>query len=97
MCPSESKVVLNYDNVPGLENRYPGAVIQPYNPGNSHAKYYMADTVFMYAKKGMSNEQMIQMARNAAPLAEKVVIDGVRDGLSHDIPHNNAPFMCAYA
>lgn len=84
MCPSESKVILNYDNIPGLENRYKGAVIQPYNPGQSHAKYFMADTVHMTSRREMTKDQMYALAKDAAPLAEKVVIDGMPDNLSHD-------------
>lgn len=84
MCPSDSKVILNYDNVPDLESRYQDAVIQPYEPGRSHAKYYMADTVHMTWKRGLSKEQMTRMAKEAAPLASRVVIDGMPDNLSHD-------------
>lgn len=83
MCPAESKVILNYDNIPGLENRYKGAVIQPYNPGRSHAKYFMADTVHMTSRRGMTKDQMYALAKEAAPLAEKVVIEGVPDNYSH--------------
>ena len=86
MCPSESKVILNYDNIPSLENRYKGAVIQPYNPGRSHAKYFMADTVHMTARFGMTRKEMIAMAKRAAPLAEKIIIDGLPDNPSHDMP-----------
>jgi hypothetical protein len=87
MCPSESRVILNYDNIPGLESRYRNAVIQPYNPGRSHAKYYMADTVHMAWRRDMSCTDMERMAKDAAPLAERVVIDGMPDGQSHDIPY----------
>ena len=84
MCPSESKVILNYDNIPGLENRYRNAVIQPYQPGRSKARYYMADTVFMRRHYGMSREQMAKLAKEAAPLATKLIIEGVADNPSHD-------------
>jgi len=78
------KVILNYDNVQGLESRYENAIIQPYEPGRSHAKYFMADTVHMNRRKGMTREQMFQMAKSAAPLAERVVIDGLPNDPSHD-------------
>lgn len=84
MCPSESKVILNYDNVPGLENRYRNAVIQPYDPGQSHVKYYMADTVHMTWRRDMSRTDMERLAKQAAPLADRVVIDGMPDNPSHD-------------
>lgn len=84
MCPSESKVILNYDNIPGLENRYKDAVIQPYQPGRSRPKYYMADTVHMVRRCGMTKEQMEAMALKAAPLARRLVIDGMPDNVSHD-------------
>lgn len=84
MCPSESRVVLNYDNISNLENRYKGAVIQPYTPGRSHAKYFMADTVHMNRRHNMTREQMCALAKDAAPLADRVVIDGMPDDLSHD-------------
>lgn len=87
MCPNESKVILNYDNIPDLESRYQDAVIQPYEPGPSHAKYYMADTVHMAWRHGMSRDQMTRLAKEAAPLAERVVIDGMPDGQSRDIPY----------
>ena len=78
------KVILDYDNIGGLENVYRNAVIQPYEPGPSHAKYYMADTVHMTRRKGMTREQMFKMAKDAAPLAERVVIDGLPEDHSHD-------------
>ena len=84
MCPADSKVILNYDNIPGLENRYKGAVIQPYDPGRSKAKYFMADTVHMTSRRGMTKDQMYALAKEAAPLADQVVIDGMPDNLSHD-------------
>ena len=84
MCPSESRVILNYDNIPGLENRYRNAVIQPYYPGRSHARYYMADTVHMVKREGMTRNQMYMLAKDAAPLARRLVIDGIPDNISHD-------------
>lgn len=78
------KVILNYDNVQGLEMRYENAIIQPYEPGRSHAKYFMADTVHMNRRKGMTREQMFKLAKNAAPLAERVVIDGLPNDHSRD-------------
>lgn len=84
MCPSESKVILNYDNVSGLENRYPDAIIQPYQPGRSKAKYYMADTVVIQKRKFMTKEQMCALAKDAAPLATHIIIDGMPDDRSHD-------------
>lgn len=101
MCPnatSESKVILNYDNVSGLEHRYPDAIIQPYQPGRSKAKYYMADTVHMTSRRGMTKDQMYALAKDAAPLATKLIIEGVADDPSHD---NKAgifqPRMYAYS
>ncbi len=84
MCPAESRVILNYDNIPDLENRYRNAVIQPYNPGQSRAKYYMADTVHMNRRLGMSREQMAALAKDAAPLATTLVIEGMPEDASHD-------------
>lgn len=84
MCPSESRVILNYDNIQGLENRYRNAVIQPYEPGHSHPKYYMVDTVHMVRRDGMTWEQMYRMAKAAAPLAQRLVVDGLPDNESHD-------------
>ena len=84
MCPSESHVVLNYDNIPDLENRYKGAIIQPYNPGRSKPKYYMADTVHMVKREGMTKEQMYALAKEAAPLAVLFVVDGLPDNPSND-------------
>lgn len=81
---SESKVILNYDNIKGLEIRFPDAIIQPYQPGRSKPKYYMADTVLMHRKRGMSREQMCGMAKEAAPLASKIIIEGMPDNFSHD-------------
>ena len=94
MCPADSKVILNYDNIPGLENRYKGAVIQPYKPGASRAKYFMADTVHMTRREGMSREQMTKLAKKAAPLADQVVIDGMPDNLSYN---NKAGIFPAHA
>ena len=84
MCPAESRVVLNYDNIPDLENRYHNAVIQPYNPGRSKPKYLMVDTVHMVKRNGMSREQMFALAKEAAPLAVRLVVDGMPDNASHD-------------
>lgn len=84
MCPSDAKVILNYDNIPDLENRYKNAVIQPYQPGRSHARYYMADTVHMAKRWNMTKEQMHALAKEAAPLADRVVIDGMPDNPSFD-------------
>ena len=84
MRTSESKVILNYDNVRNLENRYPDAVIRPYDPGPSKAKEYMADTVFMRRRYGMSREQMAKLAKDAAPLATRLIIEGCADNPSHD-------------
>ena len=82
------KVILNYDNL-NLDGRYPVAIIQPYKPGASHAKYFMADTVVMTYRKGMTKAQMERMAKDAAPLAERVVIDGMPAVQSHDIPYRH--------
>lgn len=84
MCPTDSKVILNYDNIQGLENRYKDAVIQPYDPGHSRPKYYMVDTVHMINRKGMTWEGMYALAKEAAPLAERLVVDGRPDDISHD-------------
>ena len=84
MCPAESKVILNYDNIPDLENRYKDAVIQPYDPGHSRPKYYMVDTVHMINRKGMTWEGMYALAKEAAPLVERLVVDGKPDDISHD-------------
>lgn len=84
MCPADSKVILNYDNVPDLENRYKGAVIQPYEPGASRAKYFMADTVHMTRRHGMSWEQMYTLAKQAAPLAVHLVVDGMPADISKE-------------
>ena len=81
---SESKVVLNLDGISNLEARYPSAIIQKYEGGRSRAKYYMADTVHMKRRKGMTKEGMFKIAKEAAPLAEKIVIEGVPDNYSHD-------------
>lgn len=96
MCPAESKVILNYDNVEGLDKRYENAIVQSYNPGGSHAKYYMADTVYMLHRKGVARESMCKMAKDAAPLATKLIIEGSEEGRSHDIPYRN-PRMYAFA
>ena len=68
------KVILNYDNV-DLDGRYPDAIIQPYNPGASRARYYMADTVHMKRRPDMKWEDMYEMAKKAAPLMEKLVVE----------------------
>jgi len=81
---SESKVVLNLDGISNLEARYPSAIIQKYEGGRSKAKYFMADTVHMIRRKGMTREAMVRIAKDAAPLAEKIVIDGLPDNPSHD-------------
>ena len=91
------KVILNYDNVRGLESRYENAIIQPYEPGGSHAKYFMADTVHMNRRKGMTREQMFKMAKDAAPLAERVVIDGLPEDHSHDTKMLHYNYANAYA
>lgn len=80
---SEAHVVLNYDNLPDLESRYPEAVIQPYVVWPSRDPYLMADTVHMKYRPGLTEEQMGVMARKAAPLCARVVIDGKPDGASH--------------
>ena len=97
MCPAESRVILNYDNIPDLENRYHNAVIQPYHPGRNHAKYYMADTVHMVRRCGMTREHMETMALNAAPLARRVVIDGMPYNPSHDGKAGIFPVFKVYA
>ena len=78
MCheTDESKVILNYDNIPGMEIRYPQAVIQPCETGKSKPKYYMADTVVMRDRIGLSGSQLCAMAKAAAPLARKLVVIG---------------------
>lgn len=81
---SESKVVLNFDGISNLEARYPSAIIQKYEGGRSKAKYYMADTVHMIRRKGMTKEAMFKIAKDAAPLAEKIVIENDYDNFSHD-------------
>lgn len=68
------KVILNYDNL-NLDGRYPDAIIQPYQPGASHAKYYMADTVHMKRRPDMKWEDVYGMAKKAAPLMEKLVVE----------------------
>ena len=68
------KVVLNYDGL-DIAARYPDAIIQPYQPGASHAKYYMADTVHMKRRDAMKWEDMYGMAKKAAPLMAKLVIE----------------------
>lgn len=80
----ESKVILNLDGVKDLELRYPSAIIQKYEGGRSKAKYFMADTVHMIRRKGMTREAMFKIAKDAAPLAEKIVIESVPDNYSHD-------------
>ena len=82
------KVILNYDGL-DIAARYPDAIIQKVEPGASHAKYYMADTVVMTYRKGMTKAQMERMAKDAAPLAERVVIDGMPAVQSHDIPYRH--------
>lgn len=78
------KVILNYDNL-NLDGRYPDAIIQKFEPGASHAKYYMADTVHMKRRTAMKWEDMYRMAKDAAPLMEKLVIEEVPlHNLSHD-------------
>ena len=83
MCPvtNEPKVILNYDSLPGLENRWPTAVIRPLS--GSREPDYMADTVCIVQRYGMSTEQVCAMARKAAPLARTVFIDGYTNP-SHD-------------
>lgn len=94
----ESKVILNLDNVAGLESRYPGAIIQAYAPGASRAPYFMADTVHMKRRTGMTRAAMFRLAKDAAPLAEKVVIEGLPDNPSHDNSAGNfQPRLYAYA
>ena len=95
---SESKVVLNLDGISNLETRYPSAIIQKYEGGRSKAKYFMVDTVHMIRRKGMTREAMFKLAKDAAPLAEKVVIEGLYDNPSHDNKAGNfQPRMYAYA
>lgn len=93
----ESKVILNLDGVKDLELRYPGAIIQTYE-GRSKAKYFMADTVHMKRRAGMTRAAMFRLAKDAAPLAEKVVIEGLYDNPSHDNSAGNfQPRLYAYA
>ena len=68
------KVILNYDNL-NLDGRYPDAIIQKFDPGASHARYYMADTVHMKRRPDMKWEDMYEMAKKAAPLMEKLVVE----------------------
>jgi len=77
------KVILNYDGL-DIAARYPDAIIQSYNPGVSHAKYFMADTVHMKRRTGMTQSAMFRLAKDAAPLAEKVVIEDLPDNPSYD-------------
>ncbi len=77
------KVVLNYDNL-NLDSRYPDAIIQKFEPGASHARYYMADTVHMIRRHGMSWEQMYSLAKQAAPLAVHLVVDGMPADISKE-------------
>ena len=85
MCPmtNEPKVILNYDNVPGLAVRWPGTVIRP-NPGRSHAVDHMADTVYMMRRPLLSRDDMLRLAKKAAPLASRVIIEDCHADPSHD-------------
>ena len=78
------KVILNYDNL-NLDGRYPDAIIQKFDPGASHARYYMADTVHMKRRPDMKWEDMYSLAKASAPLMEKLVIEDLPvHNWSHD-------------
>lgn len=78
------KVILNYDNVPGLEEKYRGCLIQPFIQSPSRDPYLMADTVYMVRKPNLTSEQMCSLARKAAPLAETVIVENLPLDHSHD-------------
>ena len=79
-----AKVILNYDLLPGLERQFPGAVLVPFVPGGSHARFSMCDTVVMADRKALTREQMCAYARKAAPLAKDVIVLGRSTDPSHD-------------
>ena len=78
-----SKVILNYDCLPGLDRRFPDAVLIPFIPGGSQAKFSMCDTVVMADRPAISTEQMCAYARKAAPLAKDVIVLGRSSDPSH--------------
>ena len=83
----EPKVILNYDNLEGLEIRYPQAVIQKNEPRHfkgSMPGYFMADTVIMKNRPGLSSNELCAMARRAAPLATRIIVLGRAIDPSHD-------------
>ncbi len=83
MEPRAMCVILNYDNIPGIDRRFPDAVIRA-NIGGRWVPDMMADTVYMLRKPDMSREDMCRMAKKAAPLAKTVIIEGLAADPSHD-------------
>ena len=67
----EHRVILNYDNVPGLSRRWPDAVIRP----RRNNADLMADTVYMVRRPELSSTDMCRLGMNAAPLAKSVIIE----------------------
>ena len=96
--PQRPQVVLDYHGVlaahPEITKSLGIAHVIPYHPGASNPRYYMCDSIALYADRGDNLDQLYMTARQSAPLAHQAIFFG--EGAPNiDSRSKNACVVCA--